>query len=356
MHSSLHDDPAAWATHLGISQEAAELHAASDVIDLHVDSYIWTRVFGYDLRRAHGAGLFAGRYYSQVDLPRAQASGLTGAIWSITTSPLGTAAGRQRRFERNLAHLRQLMSSEPGLSAIVRNHAEYRAARARGQHAAFIGIQGGNALDASPAALDALVDDLVVRITLVHLSNSSLGESSSPMRMRRGGGLTDAGRDYVVALDARRIFVDLAHISPASFADAVAVHDPSLPLMASHTGVTGAYPCWRNLDDAQLRAVADTGGVIGVVFHSYYLGDPYFWGGRASTIVDHLAHIVDVVGEDHAAIGSDFDGAIVPPRDLSTCMELPRLTQCMLDRGWGAGRIQKVLGGNFLRALKALRG
>ena len=70
----------------------------------------------------------------------------------------------------------------------------------------------------------------------------------------------------------------------------------------------------------------------------------------------HLAHIVDTVGEDYASLGSDWDGMIVTPRDMPTCMETPRLVQHMLDRGWSDTRIQKVLGGNFLRVVAALRG
>lgn len=349
-------DPAAWATQLGISTEAVEVHLASDVIDLHVDSFIWTRVFGYDLRKRHGRGLLGARYYSHVDFPRALEAGMTGAIWSITTSPIRTARGRARAFRDNLAQLRHILQSVDDQFALVRTAAEYRAARDIGKHGAFIGIQGGNALDADADALDAIEDDSVVRITLVHLSNSTLGESSSPARLRRGDGLSTRGREYVERLDARRIFVDLAHISERGFADAVEVHDPSLPLIATHTGASGAHRSWRNLDDDQLRLIADSGGVIGVIFHGGFLGDTYFHGGSAERIVEHLAHIIDVVGEDHAAIGSDYDGAIIPPRDLATCLELPRLTQHMLDRGWSAERIHKVLGGNFLRALALLRG
>jgi len=348
-------DPAGWAAQLGISTEAVEVHQAAEVIDLHVDSFIWTRILGYDLRKRHGRGLLGARYYSSVDFPRALEGGMTGAIWAITTSPIRTARGRQRAFRDNLARLRSIIDSVDEF-ALVRTEAEYRAARAAGKHGAFIGIQGGNALDSDAAALDAIEDDAVVRITLVHLSNSGLGESSSPARLRRGHGLSTRGREYVEALDARRIFVDLAHISQRGFADAVEVHDPSLPLIATHTGASGAHRSWRNLDDDQLRAIADSGGVIGVIFHGGFLGDPYFHGGSAERIIEHVAHIIDVVGEDHAAIGSDYDGAIIPPRDLATCLELPRLSQRMLERGWSAERIHKVLGGNFLRALAQLRG
>ena len=235
---------------------------------------------------------------------------------------------------------------------LVRDAAGYRRAVQAGKHAAFLGIQGGNALDA-PGALDAL-DARIVRVTLVHLSTSSLGVTSSPLK-RGGGGLTAAGRAYVEALDRKRIFVDLAHIDRQGFFDAVEAHDRSLPLIVTHTGVSSVTPHWRNLDDAQLRAVADTGGTIGVMYHSPFLGAPLF-EGRARAIADHLVHIVKTVGDDHASLGSDWDGAIVPPRDMPTCLELPRVVELLLEQKVSPGSIQKILGGNFLRALALLRG
>jgi membrane dipeptidase len=161
--------------------------------------------------------------------------------------------------------------------------------------------------------------------------------------------------ELVRRLDELRIFVDLAHISPKGFWDAVAAHDRSLPLVVTHTGVSGVHPHWRNLDDAQLRAVADTGGTVGIMYHSEFL-DGSFWGGKAASVVEHVAHAVRVIGEDHVSLGSDWDGAIITPRDLPTCSELPRLVQLLLDRGLSPAAIQKILGASFLRALSLLRG
>ncbi len=218
-------------------------------------------------------------------------------------------------------------------------------------------MQGGNALDGDGAlAANAALLELV-RVTLVHLSTSSLGATSAATASRRRSRLTSA-RPRLRCPRARRagrVFVDLAHIHRNGFFDAVAVHDPSLPLMVSHTGVTGVTPHWRNIDDDQLRAVAATGGVIGIMYAAAFLGDPFLGAARRPPIVAHLAHIIAVVGDDHAALGSDWDGAIITPRDMPTCLELPRLVQQMLDRGWSAVRIHKLLGGNFLRALGALR-
>jgi membrane dipeptidase len=322
------------------------------VIDLHVDSFVWTRLFGYDFTRRHGGGLLGARFYSQVDLPRLREGGVGGAIWSITTNPFRRPTRRTPVFRDNLERLMATFARAPSTVAVCRDVADYRAARADGRHAVFIGIQGGNALDGD-LSLSTFDPSLLIKVTIVHLTNSSLG-SPSTASGRADKGLTDRGRRLVASLNRRRIFVDLAHISRRGFFDAVAVHDPNQPLLVSHTGVAGVFRSRRNLDDRQLRAVAATGGVVGVMYASAFLGEPFF-GARAEAIVDHLQHIVEVIGEDHAALGSDWDGAIVAPRDMPTAAELPIVTELMLRRGWSDTRIRKILGGNFLRALGVLR-
>ncbi len=351
---SVDDEAAA----LGISREAVEVYRGADVIDLHVDSFIWTRIFGYDLTQRHTPGPFPGWFTRQVDIPRMRDAGVTGATWVISTNPLRTADGRAHTFVRNLERLRRELSRSPEV-AVVRNVAEYRAARAEGKHGAFIGIQGGNALDrnADGSALDLIADDLVLRVTLVHLTNSALGVTSSPASAvaKGDGGLTTRGRDYVKALNARKIFVDLAHIHRRGFFDALEVHDRSQPVLVTHTGVSGVTPHWRNLDDEQLRAVADLGGTVGIMYEASFVGESKL-SSTLDAIVRHVKYAVDTIGEDHVSLGSDWDGMIVTPRDMPTCSEHPRIAQKFLDLGWSAERIHKVLGGNFLRVVAALRG
>jgi membrane dipeptidase len=346
-------DPAAWAAALGISRAAVELYLACDVIDLHVDSFLWTRILGYDLRRRHGPGPLGGRLLSQVDLPRIREAAIAGATWVITTNPFRPAASRARAFRRNLDRLRAILASGPEDVALVRDLAGYRAARAGGLHAAFVGVQGGNAVP--PGDVRAAFGGDVLRVTLVHLLRSRLGMTSAPSPVGRADdGLTAEGRAYVEALVDAGVFLDLAHIGRAGFVEALDVHPRDRPVLVTHTGVAGVHPHWRNLDDAQLRAIAATGGVVGVMYQADFLGDPAL-RGRAASIVDHLEHAIRLGGEGLAALGSDWDGMIVPPRDLPTCLELPRLVQIMLDRGWAEDRVRRVLGGNFLRALGALR-
>jgi len=148
--------------------------------------------------------------------------------------------------------------------------------------------------------------------------------------------------------------VDLAHISRRAFFEVVALHDQTQPLIVTHTGVSGVHPSWRNLDDDQIKCIADTGGVVGVVFHGEYLSGQ-FLGGPMAAVAAHIAHIVKVAGEDVPALGSDWDGMIIPPRGLRSCDQLPRLVQVLLDAGLSERTIRKLLGENFLRAFGRLR-
>lgn len=339
---------------LSISEDAAQLTLTSDLIDLHIDTFIPPRLplIRYDVfKRHHGAG----RFFGHLDLPRISDGGLNGAMWSITTNPFRTAASRWRIFQKNFKRFVAMVEASEGRLALVTNRAGYAAARARGSHAIFLSIQGGNALQAAPGHLDALGDHPIVRVTLVHLTNSAFGITSSPLRGWKGKhGLSPAGRDFIASLNAHRVFVDLAHINPAGFWDAVDVCDRNQPLIATHTGVSGVKQHWRNLDDRQVKAIADSGGVVGIIFASNFLkqrGAP----NDASVVVKHMEHVMRVGGEDVVAVGSDYDGAIIPPPELRDGMAYGRLVQCMLERHWSGDRIRKALGLNYLASLDRLR-
>ena len=347
----LRDDPAGWARRHGISREAADLVAASDLVDLHVDSFIWTRTFGYDLHRRHDRSVTGHRLLDQADLPRMRAAGLTGAVMSVTTNPLRTRAGRTRTARRNLARLRELLDRPSDGVAVVGDLAAYRAARVQGRLACFLAVQGGHALTAEALREPALAADLS-RITLVHLTPSALGSPSVPPF--GGRPLTDEGRQVVEAMGELGILLDLAHAGPRTFADAMAVARPDRPVIASHTGVRAVHDHWRNLSDDQIRAVADRGGVVGVMLHRGFLARPG-WSARAATVVAHLAHVARVGGTSCPAIGTDYDGFILPPRDLATVEDLPRLADALLQAGTPPEQVVRVLGTNALGVIGAVR-
>jgi membrane dipeptidase len=354
------------------SPAAIELYRLCEVVDLHVESFVWTRLFGYDLTSQHGPGPLGARYFLQADLPRLRSGGFSTVVLSIATNPVRRRGTRTEVLLRNLNRL-QRIASDTSMST-------------RGSDSALltplVAVQGANAFD-SPEDVRLVPEGALLRVTLMHLTDSSLGATSSPLGRSRGrGGLTGAGGALVEALAERRILVDLAHASRRTFFDALAVLDrcrprpgpvanrrsslPTggteerqnvggpLPPIVSHTGVSGVHPSWRNLDDHQIRAIADRGGVIGIMFHRGFLGRPS-WKVGAEAIVRHLEHAIKVGGEDVAALGSDWDGLIVTPRDMPTCLDLPVLVDRMLARGWREDRIRRVLGTNALRVISATR-
>jgi membrane dipeptidase len=311
-------------------------------VDLHVETFVWTRILRYDLTAGHGAGPLRARYYGQADLPRLRAAGLSAVVMSIATNPARRRGRRTATLLSNVERLQRMVSTSPSGSDGLAVH---------------LAVQGGNAFD-RPEDVRLVPKGAILRVTLMHLTDSFLGATSSPLGPSRGrGGLTPAGRAMVEALDERRILVDLAHASRPTFFDALEVLDRcpgALPAIVSHTGVAGAHRSWRNLDDDQIRAIADRGGVIGIMYHRGFLGRP-FWTVGAEDIVRHLEHTIAVGGEAVAALGSDWDGMIVTPRDMPTCLELPVLVERMLARHWPEERIRKVLGANALRLIGTAR-
>jgi membrane dipeptidase len=282
-----------------------------------------------------------------------QEAGLAGAVLSVATNPFRRRPGRTATLVSNLSRLRKAAASA-GVD-VVGDLAGYRAARAAGRMACFLAVQGGNAFGAGAIDVSHVPEPLLTRVTLLHLTDSPLGSTSSPLGPTRGRrGLTPAGAELVAALNDRRVLVDLAHISRPGFWQALDAHDRDLPPVVSHTGVCGAHDSWRNLDDDQIRAIAGRGGVVGVMYHRGFLGRPS-WKVGADAVAAHLEHIVNVGGEDAAALGSDWDGMIVTPRDMPTVLELPVLVDCLLRRGVPEVRITKILGANYLRVMGAVR-
>lgn len=335
---------------LGISEQAAVIYCESELVDLHIDSFIWSRLTGYDIAVRHNAGPLSGRFFRQVDLPRLAQVGVAGATWVITTNPLRTASGRRRALCENVQRLEQLLNAS-GQARVVTTLSEYHRARSEGLHAAFLGVQGGNALGPS-YELDSQVAARLLRVTLVHLTSSRIGKTSSPLGF--GDALGSDGQHAIESLNANRVLVDLAHISRRAFYQALDVHCHSLPPIVTHTGVCGAHRHWRNLDDAQARAIADRGGLVGIMYHTPYLRTGIRRGSCAD-VARHIRHAINVCGTDGVALGSDWDGAIVTPADMPTCLEIPRLVQALLDMRLDAQTIRRILAGNFLRLLGEVR-
>ncbi len=320
-----------------VSDRARRIHEEAIVIDLHVDSLLWPGDLAREGRGGH------------VDFPRMRRGGLDAAAFTVPTRFFGVgglkafhdlwpAATWFSPWKRLLYQLDKTgswrgASLALGPAAIRRNHRE-------GILSYFHGIEGAHALEGDIRRVSELRSRGVLFIGLVHLSDNEIGGSSSGSDQ----GLSELGRKLVEEMNRLRVLVDLAHASRTTFFEALAL--TTLPPIVSHTGVRAVHDTRRNLDDDQIRAVAERGGVVGVM-----LAPPALREVSLEEAVRHLEHVIRVGGEDAAAIGSDFDGYVDPPIDASG---LPALTALLLQRGFSEERIRKVLGENVLRVLAAL--
>ena len=317
------------------SERARRLHDDALVIDLHVDSLLWPRSLREEGRGGH------------VDFPRMRRGGLDAAAFTIPTRFFGAAGLKAfhdlwpprtwwspwERFRYQLAKPRAWSDDV----RLVRSAEEIRANAASGVLSFFHGIEGAHALEDDVSRVAGLREEGVLFIGPVHLADNAFGGSSSGTDI----GLTSLGRELLDRMNAEKIQVDLAHASPRTFEESL--ERTAFPPIVSHSGVRAVHDTWRNLSDDQIRAVARKGGVIGVM-----LAPPALERVSLEEAMEHLAHLVEVGGEDVAALGSDFDGYVDAPIDADG---LPRLTELMLRRGWSEERIRKVLGENVLRVI-----
>ncbi len=327
------------------SDEAKALHAEHPAIDLHADSLMWTRWIGYDLHKRHTPPLPRAALGGHVDVPRMRDGGMCAQFFGLVSLPLAYGQrGMARVIDEQIDALEETILRGPADLVLVRTPADLAAARAAGQMAALLGIEGAHALEGDLDRLDAFARRGVRYLGISHFSANEAAFPAYGRGRDDTKGLTAFGFDLVRRCEAAGVVVDLAHINKRGFLDACGV--ATRPPIVSHTGVLGAFDHWRNIDDEQLRAVADLGGVVGVIFCPRFVG-----GDGLDPVVAHFMHILDVVGEEACALGSDWDGFIVPTAPLADPTGLPLLTDALLRKGVSRAAIGKLLHGNVVRVL-----
>jgi membrane dipeptidase len=327
------------------SDEARSIHAEHPPIDLHADTLMWSRWTGYDLHKHHEPPLPLAALGGHVDLPRMRAGGMSAQFFGLVSLPLAhRVKGMARIVDEQIDALEAQLARKPGAFRLVRKAHEIARSNALGEMGALLGIEGAHALEGNLDNVARFARRGVRYIGLLHFSANEAGFPAYGKGRSDEAGLTKWGIELVERCEAEGVLVDLSHLNKRGFLDACRV--ARRPPIVSHTGVLGAFDHWRNIDDAQLRAVADKGGVIGVIFCPRYVG-----GDGLEPVVKHLKHIVDVVGEGAAALGSDWDGFIVPTRDLKDPRGLPLLTDAMLKAGFTRTAIGKILHDNVMRVL-----
>ncbi len=342
-----------------LSPAAKALHARLAIADMHADTLMWQRDVLARGNRGH------------LDLPRLEAGHVALQIFSsVTKSPRGlnyqangadsdtiTALAIAQRqpvrtwgslLERSLWHAEKLhaaANASGGRLRLITEPADLDrllADRARGMRVtgAMFSLEGLHPLEGRLANLDRLHAAGVRMAGLTHLFDNDVAGS---MHGLHKGGLTSFGVQAVRRMEALGIIVDIAHLSHAGVAQVLAM--ARRPVVSSHGGVQATCKENRNLTDAEIRGVARTGGVVGI---GYW--DAAVCSTDPRAIAAAIAHVRDVAGIDHVGLGSDFDGAVTTRFDAAG---LAQVTQALMDRGFSATDIAKVMGGNALRVIRA---
>jgi membrane dipeptidase len=312
--------------------------------DGHADSLMWNRDLTVRGRKGH------------LDFPRLRDADVRlqcftvvtrgypvvdgiGAFGALRGWPAEARRGPWARCVFQLDRMRDLCARSGGAVRVTTTAAALTENLAEGRVSAVLGVEGAQALEGRPERVAELAARGVRFMSLTHLGNNELGGTSSPLQGDRP--LSALGREVTAAMVAAGMSIDLAHASPRTIRDLAAHRDARL--LCSHTGVRGAQRSWRNLGDAELRLVADRGGVVGIIFGTIYLG-----GRRLEDVVRHVEHALDVAGEDAVAFGSDFDGMVPLPRGMRDVTDVPKLVDILAQRR-PASVVEKVAFGNWRR-------
>jgi membrane dipeptidase len=372
-----------------LKSDYRELHKSSLVIDMHSDTAL-RMMRGFDISNRDTTG--------HMDISRLQEGGIDIQVFACFVST-DTPPDQYRATVDDLVDsLEAQTSRNPDYIAICTTAAQAEGIVNSGRIAAFVGIENGVAINNSLENLQHFYNRGVRYMTLTHTSSNDWCISSADT-MPAFAGLTDFGRTVIRKMNELGMIIDLSHASVSAVEEVLRVTQD--PVIASHSCVHSICPHDRNLTDEQIKAIAANGGLIGINFFVGYLSPENRWtkiadsigdahrseidsikvlyeedyekrrdalrsiygvlneetirlGIDVGTIVDHIDHIVGLVGSDHVGLGSDFDGVGYLPQGLQDCSMVPNITRELVDRGYSNDDIRKILGGNFMRVFRAV--
>ena len=344
---------------IAVSDEAKALHKTLNIVDLHSDTLMWNRDLNdrvsrghMDLPRLQDGNVALQLFSSVTKTPKNQNYDGNGAdsdnITLLTFAQLQPVKTWHSLVERSLYHGKKrgdAVAGSNGALAAVDSAADLDRLRAARQTAlrpvgAMLTIEGLQNLEGKASNLDRLYNAGFRMAGLTHFFDNELAGS---MHGLKKGGLTPFGRNIVRKMEAKGMIVDIAHLSHTGVAEVLAM--ATRPVVSSHGGVQATCKVNRNLTDDEVRGVAKTGGVIGI---GYWDGAICSTDPRAAAKA--MKHVRDLVGIQHVALGSDYDGATTVRFDTS---QLVQVTQALMDEGFTAQEIRAVMGENALRVIRA---
>ncbi len=340
-----------------VSPEAQAIYSRLDFIsDLHCDALLW----GRNLNKRGDQG--------HVDFPRMREANVALEMFTIVSkspagqnmqsnsvdafdniTPLTIAKGESpwnwfSLLNRTLSQseaLEEFVENEGGKAIFIRSKADLeKLIEARKTDKSVIGtmlgIEGGHALEGTLENLDKVYEAGVRMIGPTHFFDNEFGGSAHG---QSGEGLTEFGRKVITRMNELGIFIDLAHSSPAIVDDILTL--TTKPVMVSHTGVRAVLDSQRNLSDEQIRKIAANEGIIGIAFFDMAVGEP-----ELPNIIASIKHVRDLVGVEYVALGSDYDGSVAVPFDITG---LPLIVEGLLNAGFTENEIKAVMGENVKR-------
>ncbi len=317
----------------------------------------------------HGDSFVAGRD-GHLDLAKCRTGGLSGGFFAVwagndpANSPDPMAIRREfvaidpararRETEGQIALLQAMTRAHPEAIRQCTNAVEIEAAQAAGAIAAVLHIEGAEGIGPDLSELGIWHAEGLRSLGPVWSRPNIFGHGvpfDHPASPDTGPGLTDLGMNLVKECGRLGIMVDLAHLNEAGFWDVAKISDQ--PLVATHSNAHSVTRCTRNLTDRQLDAMAERGGLVGLNFGCQFLRPDGI--KRADTpledMIRHLDHLLARMGEHGVALGSDFDGALMPD-SLRDAAGLPKLVAAMEEAGYGVALIQRILWGNWLDLIR----
>ena len=372
---------------------AKEIHEKVLTVDTHADTPSRLLREGWSIGERHDPDE---RSSGCIDLPRMKEGGLDAEFFAVYVgqgerSPEGYVTAKERA-DSLLEALYQMEKDHPDQVEIATTPDDAYRLEKQGKRAAFIGMENGYPIGKDLALVEYFYDRGVRYITLCHGGDNDICDSSFERRNPEDDGLTEFGKKVVAECNRMGIMVDISHVSDRSFFDVLEV--TKAPVIASHSSVRTICDHPRNLTDEMLEALAENGGVIQICFVSSFVKTPdpnperdaamaqleEKYGSRSDIsddetrkkwraefmairekfpeeraaiedIVDHIDHVVDLIGVDYVGIGTDFDGGggVDGCDDVS---DMPNITTELVRRGYSEEDIRKIWGGNLMRVFR----
>ncbi|MFQ6077009.1 MAG: dipeptidase [Candidatus Bathyarchaeia archaeon] len=339
---------------LSSEEYAMGLHRNSLVVDTHCDtlkclSPIFTRARDAMWIDRSKIGLGARADVGHVDIPRLQEGGVNCQVFAVSSSRDRTPPFALRTAIEMLDVFYSECERNKDTITPVTSHNDILKAAREGKVAAFLSIEGADVIEGSLGALRVFYRLGVRMVGLVHSFRNLLADGVTDSRT--GGGLSGLGVEVVEELDRLGVIIDVSHLSDAGFWDLMDVAKG--PMVTSHSNSKAVCDHPRNLTDDQIRALADRGGVMGINFAPAFVHPTH---ATVRRVVDHIDHIVELVGPEHVGLGSDFDGIRTTPEGLEDVSRMSNITKELVRRGYPEDDIRKILGENHLQVIRKVLG